>query len=57
MKCPNCGYVPKRGAPRKFDHDEAVALVRSGMSNREVARQLGVSEAAIRAALKGGKKR
>jgi len=52
MKCPQCGYQPPRGAPKKFDHEKAKAMRKKGLSYRAIAEKLGVTDGAVRAALK-----
>jgi len=52
VKCPKCGYQPTQGAPRKFDYAKAAKLRKNGMTFREIADHLGVTEGAVRAALK-----
>ena len=52
MKCPNCGYEPPRGRPRNLDDVQAKRLRVKGLSLRAIAAKLGVTEGAIRAALK-----
>jgi DNA-binding CsgD family transcriptional regulator len=58
MKCPTCGQeIPGPvGRPKSLDDKEVVRLKRSGkLSNRKIADKLGVSEGAIRKALKRSK--
>jgi transposase len=55
MKCPNCGYQPPRGAPRKLDPERAAKLRAKGLTYRAIAEKLGVTEGAVRAALKRSK--
>lgn len=52
MKCPQCGYEPPRGRPKKLDDTRVKALAKKGLNNLEIAEKLGVTEGAIRAALK-----
>lgn len=51
-KCPQCGYEPPRGRPKKLDDEKVKRLRAKGLSLREMADKLGVTEGAIRAALK-----
>jgi len=51
-KCPRCGYEPPRGRPAKLDAAKVKKLKAKGLSGREIARRLGVTEGAVRAALK-----
>ena len=51
-KCPQCGYEPPRGRPRTLDVEKARKLRAKGLSLRAVAEKMGVTEGAIRAALK-----
>jgi transposase len=51
-KCPNCGWEPSRGAPKKFDVEKAAKMRVKGLSYRAIAAKLGVTEGAVRAALK-----
>lgn len=52
MTCPNCGYEPPRGRPKKLDDAKVLALHKKGLSLREIADKLGVTHGAIQAALK-----
>ncbi len=47
-KCPQCGYQPPKGRPKELDDAKVKKLVKQGLSNREIARQLEVSEGAVR---------
>jgi len=51
-RCPQCGYQPPRGAPRKLDREKAAKLRDKGHTFRAIAEKLGVTEGAVRAALK-----
>jgi biotin operon repressor len=51
-KCPACGFEPPRGRPKKLDVAKVKKLKAKKLSGREIARQLGVTEGAVRAALK-----
>jgi transposase len=51
-KCPQCGYQPPRGRPKKLDEEKAKKLRKQGLSFRAIAAKLGCTEGAIRAALK-----
>ena len=50
-KCPQCGYEPPKGRPKKLD-DAKVKKLAKKLGNRGAARELGVTEGAVRAALK-----
>ena len=51
-KCPNCGYEPPRGAPKKLDDKKVKAERNKGKSLAEIAEKFGVTRGAIQAALK-----
>lgn len=51
MKCPQCGYQPPRGRPKKLNDAKVKALHAKGLSLREIAAKLGVTHGAIRASL------
>jgi len=57
MKCPKCGYSPKRGRPKKLDDEEVRRLMDQGLGIRGTARKLGVTHGAVAAALKRQMKR
>lgn len=48
-KCPHCG---RRGADRRFDHDAALARIRTGELLRVVAADCGVTPAALHKAFR-----
>jgi hypothetical protein len=52
--CPTCGRpLPNpRGRPKKLDVVEVKRLIKKGLSNVAIAEKLGVTEGAVRAALK-----
>ena len=52
MKCPQCGYQPPRGAPKKLDDAKVKKLRAKGLSLREIAAKLGVTHGAVQASLK-----
>lgn len=52
MKCPNCGYEPPKGRPKKVDDKRVKKLRAKGKSLREIAAELGVTHGTIQAALK-----
>lgn len=51
-KCPQCGYEPPRGRPPKLDAGKAKTMRARGLTFRAIAEKLGVTEGAIRAAVK-----
>jgi DNA-binding NarL/FixJ family response regulator len=51
MKCPNCGYAPPRGRPKKLDDKKVKALHAKGLSLRQIAAKLRVTHGAVRASL------
>lgn len=51
-KCPNCGYAPPRGAPKKLDDKKVKALKAKGRSLAQIAEKFGVTRGAVQAALK-----
>jgi lambda repressor-like predicted transcriptional regulator len=55
MKCPNCGYSPKKGRPKKLDDKEIKALAKTGWSLQALATTFGVTRGAIQASLKRSK--
>ena len=54
-KCPNCGYEPPRGAPKKLDDKKVAKLKKDGKSLAEIAENFGVTRGAIQASLKRSK--
>jgi predicted DNA-binding protein YlxM (UPF0122 family) len=52
MKCPNCGYEPLLGRPKKLDDRKIKGLKRKGKSLAEIAEKFGVTRGAVQAALK-----
>lgn len=56
-RCKSCGQeIPNPvGRPRTVDDRAVAKLLRKGLSQREVARRLGISEAAVRKSMKRGK--
>lgn len=52
MKCPNCGYEPPRGRPKKLDDAKIRALHAKGKSLRTIAEHFGVTHGAVQASLK-----
>jgi transcriptional regulator len=55
-KCPNCGYEPPRGRPKKLDDAQVAKLRAKGLTHREIAEKLGVTHGAIRASLERSKR-
>jgi len=55
MKCPNCGYEPPRGRPKKLNDKKVKELSRKGLSLAEIAEKFGVTRGAVQAALKRDK--
>lgn len=51
-KCPNCGYEPPKGRPKKLDDAKVRKLRKQGKSLAEIAAKLGVTRGAVQAALK-----
>ena len=51
-KCPQCGYEPPRGAPKKLDDKKVKKLKAKGWSLAEIAEKFGVTRGAVQAALK-----
>jgi hypothetical protein len=56
MRCPQCGYEPPIGRPKKLDDKKIQTLRKRGLSLREIASELGVTHGAVQAALKRSKK-
>ena len=52
MKCPNCGYEPPRGRPKKLDDKKVRRMKKAGDSLAEIAGLFGVSRGAVQASLK-----
>ena len=52
MKCPNCGYEPPKGRPKKLDDKKIKKLKKAGKSLAVIAKKFGVTRGAIQAALK-----
>lgn len=52
MKCPQCGYAPPKGRPKKLDDKKVKALRAKGLSLGQLAEKFGVTRGAIQAALK-----
>ena len=50
-KCPQCGYSPPMGRPKKLDDKKIAKLRKQGLGVREIGRKLGVTHGAIRASL------
>lgn len=55
MKCPNCGYEPPRGRPKKLNDAKVRAEYRKTKSLAETAKKFGVTRGAVQAALKRSK--
>ena len=51
-KCPNCGYEPPKGRPKKLDDKKVKAERKKGKSLANLAKQFSVTRGAIQAALK-----
>lgn len=51
-KCPQCGYEPPRGRPKKLDDKKIKKLKAQGKSLAEIAEKFGVTRGAVQAALK-----
>lgn len=52
MKCPMCGYSPRRGRPRTLNDRQVQALIRGGWSITATAKHLKVTRMAIYNVLK-----
>ncbi len=52
MKCPNCGYEPAKGRPKKLNDVKVRELHRSGFSLSQIADKFGVTRGAIQASLR-----
>lgn len=52
MKCPNCGYEPPIGRPKKLNDGVIKKLKRKGASLAKIAEKFGVTRGAIHASLK-----
>lgn len=52
MKCPQCGYEPPMGRPKKLDDQKVKAMRAKGFSLSQMAAKFDVTAGAIRAALK-----
>ena len=52
MKCPNCGYEPTKGRPKKLNDAKIKKMSRAGRSLAEIAEKFKVTRGAIQAALK-----
>lgn len=51
MKCPQCGYEPPKGRPKKLNDAKVKKLSAKGLSVRKIAETLGVSKGAVQGAL------
>jgi len=51
MKCPNCGYEPLRGRPKKMDDKKVRKMRKAGNSLAEIADKFGVTRGAVQASL------
>lgn len=51
-KCPNCGYEPPKGRPKKLDDKKIKKLKARGKSLSEIAEMFNVTRGAVQAALK-----
>jgi transposase len=54
-KCPQCGYEPPKGRPKKLDDAKVKKLRKEGLSLRAIAAKLGCTEGAVRVSLKRAK--
>ncbi len=52
MKCPNCGFEPTKGRPKKLNDKEVLRLHKKNWSLSEIANKLGVTRGAIQASLR-----
>lgn len=55
-KCPQCGYEPPMGRPKKLDDRKVAKLRAKGLSLQEIANKLDVTKGAVAFALKRSKK-
>jgi transposase len=51
-KCPQCGYEPPNGRPKKLDDKKVKQLKKAGFSLSQIAKKFGVTRGAVQAALK-----
>lgn len=51
-KCPQCGYEPPKGRPKKLNDKKVKAEKAKGKSLAEIAKKFGVTRGAVQAALK-----
>ena len=51
-KCPQCGYEPPKGRPKKLDDAKVAKEKAKGKSLAEIAEKFGVTRGAVQAALK-----
>ena len=56
-KCPQCGYEPPKGRPKKLDDKHVRGAHRQGLSLAEIASNWGVTRGAIQASLKRSAKK
>ena len=56
-KCPQCGYEPPKGRPKKLDDKKIKALTKEGWSLQALATTFNVTRGAIQASLKRSKKK
>ena len=52
MKCPNCGYEPPKGRPKKLDDKKIMDMKNKGKSLAEIAQKFNVTRGAIQASLR-----
>lgn len=55
-RCPQCGYEPAKGRPKKLNDAAIKKLKAKGKSLADIAEKYGVTRGAIQAALKRTKK-
>ena len=51
-KCPNCGYEPPKGRPKKVDDVKVRNLREKGLSLQQISDKLGVTRGAVQASIK-----
>ena len=51
MKCPNCGYEPTKGRPKKIDDAKVRKMRKAGKSLAEIAKKFDVTRGAVQASL------
>lgn len=52
MKCPQCGYAPKKGRPKKIDDAKVRAMRKRGATLSEIAHHFNVTRMSVHHSLK-----